>query len=59
MNTAFDTTARLLDALRAHRAKLSVEVVDLRKRLADLDRTISKAERLLAQHQPFARRSAA
>jgi hypothetical protein len=50
MNTTFDPTALLLDVFRVHRAKLTVEVVDLRRRINDLDNTISRAERLLDQH---------
>jgi hypothetical protein len=40
----------LLDAFKAHRAKLTVEAVGLRKRIASLDQTIANAERLLDQH---------
>ena len=57
MNTALDPAALLLRVFRQHRAKLSVEVVGLRQRIAALDSTIATAERL--QHDTEERGRAA
>jgi hypothetical protein len=57
--SAVAVAKRLLDALRQRRTLLAIEQADIKERIAALDQTIRRAERLLAQHQPLDRRSAA
>jgi hypothetical protein len=47
--TMFDPVKLLLDALRQQRAALSIQIANLKERMADLDQTIRRAEYLLAQ----------
>jgi hypothetical protein len=56
--TMFDPVKLLLDALRQQRAALSIQIADLKERMADIDQTIRRAEHLLARRQSERRNAA-